>query len=96
MAIELAAERRTEIGKPSRAVRTSGRMLANIYGGPLQESLAITLDQKSAERLLREHGKSAAYTVSLEGQVYPVKVQEVQIHSVRKQILHVDFVVTNG
>jgi ribosomal protein L25 (general stress protein Ctc) len=96
MAIELAAERRTETRKDSRAVRKTGRMLANIYGGPLKETVAITLDQKSAERTLRENGKSAEYTVSLDGTVYPVRIQEVQVNALRKQILHVDFVVTNG
>jgi ribosomal protein L25 (general stress protein Ctc) len=34
--------------------------------------------------------------VTLDGQSYPVKLQEVQINAFRKQILHVDFVVTNG
>jgi large subunit ribosomal protein L25 len=96
MAIELAAQRRTELGKPSRAVRKSGRMLGNVYGGSLTEPVAITLDQKSAERTLRENGKRAEYTLNLDGQVLPVRIQEVQIHTVRKQILHVDFVVSNG
>ena len=96
MAIELAAERRTELGKSSRAVRKSGRMLANIYGAPLTETVAITLDQKSAERTLRENGKSAEYTVNLDGTAYPVRIQEVQINPLRKLILHVDFVVKNG
>jgi len=96
MAIELAAQRRTEIGKASRAARKSGRLLGNIYGGPLKETVAISLDQKSAERTLRENGKSAEYTVNLDGTVYPVKIQEVQVNALRKLILHVDFVVTNG
>ena len=96
MAIELAAERRTEIGKSSRAVRKTGRMLGNIYGGSLKESVAITLDQKSAERTIRENGKSAEYTLSLEGQTYPVKLHEIQIATLKRQILHIDFVVTNG
>lgn len=96
MAVELAAERRTEIGKASRAARKGGRLLGNIYGGSFSEPVAISLDQKSAERLLRENGKSATYTVSLDGQTYPVKLQEVQVNALRKLILHVDFVVTNG
>ena len=96
MAIELAAQRRTNVGKAGRADRREGRLPANIYGGPLSESVAITLDQKSAERLLRENGKSAQYTVTLDGHTYPVKLQEVQINALRKIILHVDFVVKNG
>ena len=96
MAIELAAERRTEIGKSSRAVRKSGRMLGNVYGGPLTETVPITLDQKSAERTIRENGKSAQYTLTLEGQTYPVRLHEIQIATLKKQILHIDFVVTNG
>ncbi len=96
MAIELAAQRRTEIGKASRAVRAGGRMLANIHGGPFRDAAAITLDQKTAEKLLRDNGKKAEYTVSLDGQSYPVRIQEVQIQTLKKMILHVDFVVTNG
>jgi large subunit ribosomal protein L25 len=96
MAIELAAERRTEVRKDSRTLRKSGRLLANIYGGPLTETVAISLDQKSAERTLRENGKSAEYTVTLDGATYPVRIQEVQVNALRKQILHVDFVVKNG
>ena len=96
MAIELTAQRRTELGKAGRSVRKGGRLLANIYGGPLKEAVAITLDQKSAERTIRENGKSAQYTLSLDGQTYPVKLHEIQIATLKKQILHVDFVVTNG
>jgi len=96
MAIELAAQRRTEIGKAARAARKSGRLLANIYGLGFDAPVAISLDQHTAERTLRENGKRAEYAVVLDGTTYPVRLQEVQINALRKLILHVDFVVTNG
>ena len=51
---------------------------------------------RCAHRERGENGKSAEYTLSLEGQTYPVKLHEIQIATLKRQILHIDFVVTNG
>ncbi len=94
MAIELTAEPRTELGKEKMSkLRAVNKLPANIYGGPLQESRAITLDLHQVELLLKEHGKRAEYAVVLEGQTYPVQIQEIAAEPIYKHLLHIDFLV---
>jgi len=97
MAIELAAEPRTELGKERcRKMRADNRLPANIYGGPLKSPQAISLDLHETEKLVKSHGKSADYAVVLEGTAYNVRIQEIHFDPVRRDFQHIDFVVQNN
>lgn len=94
MAIELVAEPRTELGKEKMSkLRAVNRLPANIYGGLLKEPRAITLDLHQTELLLKEHGKKADYAIVLEGQTYPVQIQEINAEPIYKSLQHIDFLV---
>jgi large subunit ribosomal protein L25 len=93
MAIELHAELRAELGKEKmKKLRGANRLPANIYGGKFEPRL-ISLDLHNTELLLKEHGKNGDYAVVLEGQSFPVRIQEVATEPVHKHLLHIDFVV---
>jgi len=94
MAIELVAEPRAELGKEQcHQLRAQNRLPANIYGGPLTEARAISLDLHQTELAVKQHGKSAEYTLVLEGQSYPVRIEEIRYEPVYKGFLHLDLVV---
>lgn len=98
MAIELAAERRTELGKEEcKKLRAANKLPANIYGGSLKESRAISLDLHETEKTIKANGKGADYAVVLEGQTYTVRIQEIRYEPIHKGFQHLDFVVSaNG
>lgn len=98
MAIELSALARTELGKEQmKKLRAVNRLPANIYGGELKESRAITLDLHETELMLKAHGKKGDFAVVLDGTTYPVQIQQVEKEPIYKHLLHIDFVVrSNG
>lgn len=97
MAIELVAEPRTELGKEKcKKLRTQNRLPANIYGGGLEQPQAISLDLHATEKLIKDHGRQAEYTVVLGGEKYPVRIEEIQFEPVLRHFEHVDFVVLSN
>lgn len=97
MAIELSAETRSEFGKQnSKHLRESGRLPAVVYGGPIKENLHVHLDMRSSQRVMKENGRSADYTLTVDGKTYPVRIGEVRREPIRKGFLHVDFIVLDG
>jgi large subunit ribosomal protein L25 len=98
MAFELVAEARSEFGKENmKKLRSANRLPGNIYGGSLSEPRAITFDLHETELLIKKNGKSAEYTVTFEGQSYPVRIQEVRYEPIQKRFQHLDLVVkSNG
>ena len=94
MAIELIAEPRSEFGKEKmKKLRADNILPGNIYGGPLAEPKAIQLDLHACEQLIQANGKSADYAVVLEGQTYPVRIEEIRYEPIYRGFLHLDFVV---
>jgi large subunit ribosomal protein L25 len=89
----IAAAARQATGKgAARSARRAGRIPAILYGHG-EESVALTVDAHSFERLV--HAVSVENTLidlELDGQA-PMKVlvREVQRHPYRDQVLHVDF-----
>lgn len=94
MSVQLTAEPRSGLGKQNnKSLRKSGRLPAVVYGNGLSESLPVSLDQKSAEQLIKTNGKSATYELSVGGKVYQTRLKEVQFEPLRKGLVHVDFFV---
>ena len=98
MAIELKAEPRTELGKElCKKLRANGVLPGNVYGGPLKEPRAVSFPLGETEKLLKTNGRDADYVVVLEGESYPVRIQEAKTEPIYKGFLHLDLVVkTDG
>jgi ribosomal protein L25 (general stress protein Ctc) len=77
-------------------LRAANRLPANVYGGQLEESRAISLDLHETEKIIKTNGKSADYALVLEGQTYAVRVQEIRYEPIYKGFQHVDFIVTSN
>jgi len=96
MAIELVAEPRAELGKElCKKLRAQNRLPANVYGGGLPEPRAISFDLHETEKVIKDHGRDAEYELVLEGQKYPVKIQEIELEPIYKEFLHIDLLVKN-
>jgi len=96
MAIELVAEPRAELGKElCKQLRANNRLPANVYGGNLPEPRAISFDLHETEKVIKDNGRDAEYELVLEGQKYPVKIQEIELEPIYKDFLHIDLLVKN-
>lgn len=89
---EISVERRNDAGKgASRRLRRTGKVPAVVYGGEL-EAKAIQLDHNTVYLLShKEWFYSAILDLSLDGDVQPVLLRDMQRHPFKPQILHMDF-----
>jgi large subunit ribosomal protein L25 len=87
---KLSATTRTVTGKKVALIRRAGGLPAVIYGhGTASEP--VTLDAHDFGLLRRHVGASTLVDVSVDGgKARPVLLQDVQIHPVGRQIIHVD------
>lgn len=85
----LEAEPRTVLGKQVKQLRRAGRVPAIIYG--LGEALPITCPQRPLEIVLQKAGGTHLVRITVNGQTYETLVREVQRDTIRRDILHVDF-----
>jgi len=92
--VSLKAEEREGRGKgAARRLRAAGRVPAVLYGADL-EALALSVDATEATHLFQSISvENTIVDLAVEGQKRPVQtlVREVQVHPVRPQLLHIDF-----
>ncbi|HES58611.1 MAG TPA: hypothetical protein ENO21_04180 [Firmicutes bacterium] len=94
MAIELVAEPRAELGKEqAKKLRADNRLPGNVYGPGLPESRAISFNLHETEKTIKDHGRDAEYELVLEGQKYPVRIQDIELEPIYKDFLHIDLLV---
>ncbi len=91
----LVVESRANTGKGAvRKLRAAGRIPAILYGQG-RESVALTLDPRALERVLKTGGANTLLDLTVEGRSdlgSPVAlVKELQRHPIRGTILHADF-----
>ncbi len=90
----LALQTRDRGGKGvARKLRVAGRIPGVLYG-PKIGSVAVDLEMRSLERILRESGANALLDLAVEGRADLAEsvalVKELQRHPVRGEITHVD------
>ena len=87
---QIKAETRKVIGKQVKRLRREGRVPAVIYGAGL-EPTAIELMAREAEKALARATGATLFDLELDGVTHKVLVREVQRHSIRRNVRHVDF-----
>jgi len=87
---QIKAETRKVIGKQVKRLRREGRVPAVIYGAGLQPT-AIELMAREAEKALARATGATLFDLELDGVTHKVLVREVQRHSIRRNVRHVDF-----
>jgi len=92
--ITIEVNKREETGKnANRRLRASGFIPAVVYGGG-RDSLSIQVQKQVIHDLLRqEGGEHAVFLLKLAGtdKSRHTMVRDVEIHSVSRQIIHIDF-----
>jgi len=91
-AITLNANVRKTIRKRVKALRRQGLLPAVMYGAGV-EPLALELDEKAASRVLAKVGRSTLIDLKVGKDTHKVLVREFQRDVIRRDILHVDFLV---
>lgn len=90
MTIELTATKRTEKGNALDTLRGKGSMPAVVYG-PKQESLSITVDRRDFEKVFKKAGESTVVSISVDGDVIPTLIHDVDHDPVTNAPRHADF-----
>lgn len=88
--IELAAERRTVMGRKVKHLRTEGQLPAVLYGKG-QEVITLQVPLKDFERTLKQAGESTLVYLSVSGQAYPTIIHDVARHPASGTPIHADF-----
>ncbi len=88
----LNANERKTIGKQVKALRRQGLLPAVMYGVGV-DPLPIELDEKVASRALEKVGRSTLIDLKVGKNTHKVLVREFQRDVIRRDILHVDFLV---
>jgi large subunit ribosomal protein L25 len=92
--VVLKATPRTSIGRQVRALRRSGLLPAVIYGHNV-DPISISLEGREAGRVLGRLSSSSLITIDLEGKEYPSLVREKQQNHIKRNLIHVDFMVVS-
>jgi large subunit ribosomal protein L25 len=83
-------EKREEFGsRTSRRLRKSGRVPGVVYGGSDGECINFSADARELRRVLV--GAGALIDLKVGGDTKPVIVKDTQLHPVRGELLHIDF-----
>ncbi|MDA2959992.1 MAG: 50S ribosomal protein L25 [Actinomycetota bacterium] len=86
-----AATGRTTGSPASRRLRREEQIPAVVYGLGM-EPISVTIDRRELRRALSgPSGVNTILDLTVDGQVYPAIVKEMQRHPVRREVAHVDF-----
>ena len=80
--------RETEGSRANRRLRRSGRVPAVVYGGG-DDSVAVSIDARELRHAL--HASGAVIELQIDGSATPVVLKDTQMHPVRGETWHVDF-----
>ncbi len=91
----LSAEARTISGKKVKNLRKQGIVPAVVYGPGLDETVQISVDERTFSKFYQIHGHSTLLKLTSNGKNYQVLIRDVQVDPVRRNPLHVDFFAPN-
>lgn len=91
---KLSIEKRTVLGKKVKKLRKTGMLPANIYGKDIK-SLAVQVSIKGFEAVFKEAGETGLIDLSVDGQIRPVLIHNVQFDHLTQQPVHADFYQVN-
>jgi len=88
----LAEAERTTGSRPSRRLRSTGRVPAVLYGHGMKP-LSVSVNARELRTVLSSHGLNQALNLEVGGTNHLVMARELQRHPVRHTLTHVDFQV---
>lgn len=89
--VSLTAQSREGTGSgSSKRLRREGLVPMTIYGGKT-DTASGSVSRRELAAILRKSGRNAIFTLDLAGAATPVKIADLQLHPVRGNLIHVDF-----
>jgi large subunit ribosomal protein L25 len=92
---KLDAQPRTVLGKKVKKLRRAGTLPAVVYGPMVDGADSVQVNARDFEFTFRDVGYTGLIDLTTNGNTLPVFVREVQVHPVRRDILHIDFFAPN-
>lgn len=93
---KLTAEPRQVLGKKVKQLRRDGILPAVVYGPMVEGADSVQVDGREFGFAFRDVGYTSLIDLSVgSDKSIPVFVREVQVHPVRRDILHIDFYAPN-
>ena len=89
--VSLEVQQRTVFGKKLGALRRAGITPLHLYGRGT-ESLSLQAGTGALIRTLTQVGRTAPFTVSIDGGEQLVMVRDIHRHPVSEQLLHIDLI----
>jgi large subunit ribosomal protein L25 len=93
--LEFDAQRRTVLGKKVARMRREGRVPGIVYGPVVDETIAVSVDQRDFLKFFQANGHSTLFDLQWEDGKHSVFIREVQVDPVRRNPLHIDFFAPN-
>lgn len=91
----LAESGRAAGSASSRRLRAEGRIPAVVYGHGM-EPLPVSVDRRELRQALSgAAGLNTILDLTVDGQVYPTLIKDIQRHPVRRSVQHIDFIQVN-
>ncbi|MDO8551462.1 MAG: 50S ribosomal protein L25 [bacterium] len=87
---KLQAQLRTVVGKQVKKLRREGVLPANVFGKGIK-SISLQIPIKDFIKVYEKVGESGLVDLTVDGDVKPVLIQNVQLHPVSDDLLHADF-----
>ncbi len=75
----------------AKKLRREGFVTGNVFGKELKDSIPIQMAKRDAEELLKNCQKGSQVIMELEGEKRNVLIKEIDIDSMKHQILEIDF-----
>ncbi|MTH55252.1 50S ribosomal protein L25/general stress protein Ctc [Bacillus mangrovi] len=89
-----AQERKTFKKSAVKELRIKGHVPGIIYGYKT-DNKAVSLDSVELLKVLRDDGRNAIIQLDVEGKKHSVMVNDMQMDTMKNEILHADFLVVN-
>lgn len=78
--------------KPKK-LRRSGLVPCIVFGGDLENTLSIQMEEAAARKLVRLKREGSKIQLNLEGTTIPVQIKEKEINTLKNEIVHLSFQV---
>ena len=75
----------------AKQLRRDGKIPGSVFGGPLSDSISLQIDEDIARRLIRHKREGSKLKLDLDGQLIPVQIKEIELNTIKKEILHNSF-----
>ncbi|MDF2655523.1 MAG: rRNA E-loop-binding protein [Bacillota bacterium] len=89
--MDIITVQKRNTGTKAKHLRRSGLVPANIFGGTLQESISIQIDEATARRLVRQKREGSKLGLAFDEQVIPVQIKEKTQNTLSQEIVHISF-----